>query len=131
MMFNVCFCFKNIQLFEIKTICRPNIVFCVLHSVHTVPIAEILSGKNAHSWVSMVAPKRLPGFYFFQLFWVLNIYLILGCAAAEAYCYDRGFFFYFNRILPRWDQNSGLLKKNWKKKNFEKKFWIFFFTLGV
>ena len=37
--------------------------------------------------------------------------LIFGCAAAKAYYYDRGCFFYITRILPRWDQNSGLLKK--------------------
>ena len=30
---------------------------------------------------------------------------------AEAYCYDRRCFVFFTRILPRWDQNSGLLKK--------------------
>ena len=45
--------------------------------------------------------------------------VILGCAAAEAYCYDRGCFFFFTRIGSRPYQNSGkyrrvfLFHQNW------------------
>ena len=51
--------------------------------------------------------------------------LILGCAAAEAYCYDRGCFVFFTRKWSHFrDQNSGILKKKWKKI-----FWFFFHIL--